>query len=125
MKKALTTAEENRGPNLRLRPLKESQYLDIMQEACMQKWGEYGVKEINGSNKLVGPGLAADNGMGLVVGGGRWNDRLIDKCLSAVGEVGEDELYELHRSPGGIVPVDVCATFVKGGFCSFLARISF
>lgn len=37
----------------------------------------YGVKNVNGHNKLSGPGLNADSEAGMLVGGGKWPSRLV------------------------------------------------
>ena len=40
------------------KPLPEFEMLEVLEEACEKKLEEYGLKSVNGENKLSGPGLA-------------------------------------------------------------------
>jgi hypothetical protein len=67
---------------------------------CDTKWDEYGVKTIDGVTRLNGPGLAAKDTPGMILGGGKWPQRLRDYCGEVVGEVGEDDIYAMYRESG-------------------------
>ena len=55
-----------------------------------QGLSQYGVKTIDGVNKLSGPGLAASDQAGILMGGAKWPGRLMNKCGEMIGEYGED-----------------------------------
>lgn len=52
----------------------------------------YGVKTIEGVNKLSGPGLPVADLPGILMGGAKWPGRLKNKCGEIMGEYGEDEI---------------------------------
>lgn len=79
--------------------MKESEYLDVFETICSGKtWDGYGLKEVKGVNRLSGDGLPSKDFPGMMYGGGKWPGRLSNKCFDYVGEIGEDELYQVFRS---------------------------
>eukprot|EP00795_Rhopilema_esculentum_P008099 gene8099-14015_t len=80
------------------RKLKESEYLDVFEKACdWEVYQDYGIKNVNGVNRISGDGLEAKDVPGMLGGGGKWPGRLAEKCGLLVGEIGEDEIYAEFR----------------------------
>eukprot|EP00794_Sanderia_malayensis_P011935 gene11935-13171_t len=83
--------------------LKESEYLDLFEKHCYGKtFDEYGLKTVNGENRLSGDGLEGKEVPGMLQGGGKWPGRLVEKCATLIGEIGEDEVYGEFRSKGNL-----------------------
>ncbi|XP_078731625.1 marginal zone B- and B1-cell-specific protein [Lampetra fluviatilis] len=78
--------------------LPESELLDTLEQCCSQSWNDYGVKELSGQKRLSGPGLEAQDAMGMMMGGGKWPFRLLQMCHAMLGELGEEEIYAAFRS---------------------------
>eukprot|EP00241_Pyramimonas_parkeae_P012086 CAMPEP_0114254728 /NCGR_PEP_ID=MMETSP0058-20121206/17160_1 /TAXON_ID=36894 /ORGANISM="Pyramimonas parkeae, CCMP726" /LENGTH=188 /DNA_ID=CAMNT_0001369019 /DNA_START=325 /DNA_END=891 /DNA_ORIENTATION=+ len=88
--------------------LKEWQYSEVMEEVCdnVDVWNEYGLKRLGEENVLQGPGipqreeeLTPDGPLISMVAtkkGGYWAHRLGQRCHAYLGELGEEELYEMH-----------------------------
>jgi hypothetical protein len=81
--------------------MKESVYLEAIETTCRGEQGKpdnglgaYGIKAVNGRNRLSGPGLTASDLPGVIMGGSKWPRRLRNKCGELVGEHGEDEIYD-------------------------------
>lgn len=96
MSKALRKAEDKK-PSLKGKPLPESDYLDVFEAVCDNSWDDYGLKTVQGVNRLSGPGVEAKDFPGMMQGGGKWPGRLAQKCGGLVGDIGEDELYTEFR----------------------------
>jgi len=78
--------------------MKESDYLDVFENICgVKTWESYGLKSMNGVNRISGEGLEANEHPGMMYGGGKWPPRLSSKCFELTGEYGEDELYDGYR----------------------------
>ena len=80
-------------------PLRESQVLDIIDDACMPRTyaTTYGIKDVNGTHHLSGDGLKWFSHQSPPVGTlqpGMW---LTDQCRMTQGEIGEDVLYSMFR----------------------------
>ena len=91
---ALQKAETNRHG----KQLMESDYLDLMENVCEEdNFNNYGLKQVEGENRLSGPGLHASKVPGILMGGGKWPYFLSVKCSEFLGEVGEDEIYSAYR----------------------------
>ncbi|PRD28271.1 UNVERIFIED_CONTAM: Mzb1 [Trichonephila clavipes] len=73
--------------------LKEYEVLDIVERICDKGFENYGLKLVDGVNRLSGPGLKTERVMGMTQMGGRWPVRLQEMCHYYIGEVGEVELY--------------------------------
>eukprot|EP00111_Clytia_hemisphaerica_P024830 TCONS_00073210-protein len=93
MDKQLTHAEKSD------KPMKESEYLDVFDKVCgHETYKSYGLKSLNGVNRISGEGLEANEHPGMMYGGGKWPTRLSSKCFELIGEHGEDEIYDAFRS---------------------------
>ncbi|XP_047145500.1 marginal zone B- and B1-cell-specific protein isoform X1 [Hydra vulgaris] len=80
------------------RKLKESDYLDAFEKVCEAKtWENYGLKSVNGVNRISGKGLEADQVPGMMQGGGKWPGRLSMKCYEFIEAIGEDGIYNKYR----------------------------
>ncbi|XP_051486772.1 marginal zone B- and B1-cell-specific protein [Apus apus] len=77
--------------------LSESDYTEVLERSCSQGWESYGLQELDGEKRLVGPGLLAQESMTVMVTGGPWPGRLSKMCHSSVGEQGEAQIYRAHR----------------------------
>ncbi|NXT51494.1 MZB1 protein, partial [Pluvianellus socialis] len=77
--------------------LSESDYVEVLERSCSQGWDSYGVQEVAGEKRLVGPGLLSQEPMSVMVMGGPWPGRLSKMCHSYVGERGEAKIYGAHR----------------------------
>ncbi|XP_071828745.1 marginal zone B- and B1-cell-specific protein-like [Apostichopus japonicus] len=93
-KTAFDKANEKR-PSLK-KKLPESIIIDILEEECNSEFLSVGVKEIKGVKRLSGPGMPAENAVGVMQGGGKWPYRMKALCSDIVGEVEEDEIYGLY-----------------------------
>ncbi|CAH1795509.1 unnamed protein product [Owenia fusiformis] len=90
-------------PSLKYK-IKESDYLDLIEQVCQYKYDDYGVKEVNRVKRLSGPGLETADIPGVMQGGGKWPARLMAMCDDYVGEIGEDEIYEAYtKNPKSLV----------------------
>lgn len=97
MSKALKKGETKK-PSLKGKPLPESEIIDLLENVCEENiWESYGLKAVNGINRLSGDGLEAKDVPGMMQGGGKWPGRLSRKCSTMVGDIGEDELYSEYR----------------------------
>lgn len=80
--------------------LPESEILDLTEKACglanIREQG-YGIKDIEGTHRLSGPGLEAEHMPGVIYGGGRWSARVYEMCGSFIEEVGETSIYDAYR----------------------------
>eukprot|EP00929_Paragymnodinium_shiwhaense_P110364 TRINITY_DN7730_c0_g1_i1.p1 TRINITY_DN7730_c0_g1~~TRINITY_DN7730_c0_g1_i1.p1 ORF type:complete len:344 (-),score=121.08 TRINITY_DN7730_c0_g1_i1:315-1268(-) len=81
------------------RRLKQWEYTDYLEEACKSSFEGYGVKLVNGQNKLSGPGIVDNElqpGMGAIqMGGETWTKRLSEECKKIVFEkIGEEDIYD-------------------------------
>ncbi|NXG57698.1 MZB1 protein, partial [Hemiprocne comata] len=77
--------------------LRESDYMEVLERSCSQGWESYGLQELDGEKRLVGPGLLTQEAMTVMVTGGPWPGRLSKMCHSYVGEQGEAQIYGAHR----------------------------
>ncbi|XP_028405171.1 marginal zone B- and B1-cell-specific protein-like [Dendronephthya gigantea] len=91
---------EDKRPSLKKKGLSESEYLDIIEDVCDNAWDNYGIKTVDGVNRLSGEGLEAKDVPGMMQGGGKWPNRLREKCSTVAGDVGEDEIYKEFRRRG-------------------------
>ncbi|XP_007517600.1 marginal zone B- and B1-cell-specific protein isoform X2 [Erinaceus europaeus] len=92
------------------RVLSESVYTDVLDRSCSQTWKDYGVREVNQVNRLMGPGLneGPEPRISVMVTGGPWPTRLSRTCLHYLGEFGEDQIYEAHRKGQGSLETLLC-----------------
>ncbi|KAF8771954.1 Marginal zone B- and B1-cell-specific protein like [Argiope bruennichi] len=77
--------------------LEHHEILDILEELCGKGFNDYGVKQVNGVNRLSGPGLETEHVMGMTQMGGHWPNRLRDMCFYYVGEAGEIDMYDTNK----------------------------
>ncbi|XP_032217936.2 marginal zone B- and B1-cell-specific protein isoform X2 [Nematostella vectensis] len=104
--------EEAKRPSLKGKPVPESVYVDAIEGVCSSKsWEDYGIKTVNGINRISGEGLEAKDVPGMMQGGGKWPGRLMSKCEGMVGDIGEDKLYEKFRENGSGL------FYIHRGFC--------
>ncbi|XP_021266385.1 marginal zone B- and B1-cell-specific protein [Numida meleagris] len=89
----LSHAEAKQGR----KALSESDYMEVLEQSCSQDWELYGVQELRGERRLMGPGLPGQEAMSVAMMGGPWPGRLAKMCHSLVGELGEEQLYGAHR----------------------------
>jgi len=94
----LNKVEQRRGPSLRDKALKEFEYLEAIEDVCVNSLSGYAIKGVDGKSMISGPGLPADSKGGIMGGGGKWPNRFRMFCQELVGEMGEDELYETYRT---------------------------
>ncbi|GFU26981.1 marginal zone B- and B1-cell-specific protein [Nephila pilipes] len=73
--------------------LKEYDVLEIVENICTKGFENYGLKLVEGVNRLSGPGLETERVMGMTQMGGRWPTRLQEMCHYYMGEAGELEMY--------------------------------
>ncbi|KAM7320118.1 hypothetical protein ACRRTK_020561 [Alexandromys fortis] len=81
-----------------LQELSESVYTDVLDRTCSQNWQSYGVQEVNGMKRLMGPGLSkgTEPSISVMITGGPWPNRLSTMCFEYLGEFGEDQIYEAY-----------------------------
>lgn len=89
----LSRAEAKQGR----KELSESDYVEVLEQSCVQDWELYGVQELRGERRLTGPGLPGQEAMSVAMMGGPWPGRLSKMCHGLVGEHGEQRLYRAHR----------------------------
>ena len=78
--------------------LSESKLYETLDMTCnSNRFDNYGIKPVQGTNRLSGEGLAASDVPGMLSGGGKWPNRLLDKCGQVVGEVGEENVYTAYQ----------------------------
>ncbi|GAB6024177.1 marginal zone B and B1 cell-specific protein [Chamberlinius hualienensis] len=78
--------------------LTESKLIDIFENLCEKGFEMYGIKGIEDTKHLSGPGLETEKMPGIVQMGGKWPQRLRTMCSTYLGEVGEDKLYHVFKS---------------------------
>lgn len=82
--------------------LYESELFEITDEVCERRvFNNYGVKTVDGRNRLSGDGLAAGDEPGMLMGGGQWPRRMGDACGNILGDLGEEEVYTTFRAAVG------------------------
>ncbi len=78
-------------------PLYESVVFDTLENACYKPgFDDYGIKAVDGHNRLSGAGLKAKDSAGMIIGGGKWPGRLQQLCLQIIGDYGEEEVYNKY-----------------------------
>eukprot|EP00658_Telonema_sp_P-2_P022260 TRINITY_DN18897_c0_g1_i4.p2 TRINITY_DN18897_c0_g1~~TRINITY_DN18897_c0_g1_i4.p2 ORF type:complete len:175 (+),score=43.94 TRINITY_DN18897_c0_g1_i4:193-717(+) len=104
--------------------IKESAYLEALELTCNgdrkrpdQGLAQYGVKAVNGRNRLSGPGLESSDKPGILMGGSKWPGRLANRCGELLGEHGEEEIYGVYARGEdlfGLVCAEDCAAEIEG-----------
>eukprot|EP00658_Telonema_sp_P-2_P022262 TRINITY_DN18897_c0_g1_i7.p2 TRINITY_DN18897_c0_g1~~TRINITY_DN18897_c0_g1_i7.p2 ORF type:complete len:145 (+),score=11.56 TRINITY_DN18897_c0_g1_i7:335-769(+) len=82
-----------------------------------QGLAQYGVKAVNGRNRLSGPGLESSDKPGILMGGSKWPGRLANRCGELLGEHGEEEIYGVYARGEdlfGLVCAEDCAAEIEG-----------
>jgi len=80
----------------------ESEIIDMTESVCTnpETFNGYGLKEVDGVNRLSGPGLETSGVAGVLSGGGKWPGRLMEVCNRFVEELGDEGVYAIyHRDP--------------------------
>lgn len=79
--------------------LPESEVIELVEKACKKdQYESYGIKTVNGENRLNGPGVVVTESVaGMIAGGGRWPNRLSIICNEFVEELGDEGLYNLYK----------------------------
>jgi len=104
---AVNSTLENTYVNKKgIRRVKESAWLEVFEKICKGDKNNlksglalYGIKNVNGVNKLSGPGVPADSETGITqYFGSKWAIRLGNKCGEMIGEFSEEEIYHKHAS---------------------------
>ncbi|XP_038627364.1 marginal zone B- and B1-cell-specific protein [Tachyglossus aculeatus] len=109
MKDHLTRAEEKRSSRRRGEAeLSESEYTDVLESSCSQRWQYYGVQQVDKVKRLTGPGLDSRPGVSVMVTGGPWPARLFKMCQQYLGELGEEQIYQEHRRGPGALETLLC-----------------
>uniref|UniRef100_A0A646QFJ0 Marginal zone B-and B1-cell-specific protein n=1 Tax=Hemiscolopendra marginata TaxID=943146 RepID=A0A646QFJ0_9MYRI len=93
IKQALLSAKDRK----KSKELVESEILDILWPLCDNGFEQYGLKEVEGVNRLSGPGLETTESAGLVQMGGKWPRRIRDICSVLIGDLDEMELYKVLK----------------------------
>lgn len=57
--------------------LSEDRIDDILENICNDEWTQYGIKQVDGINRLSGPGFETNDIPGVMQGGGKWPFRLV------------------------------------------------
>nr|XP_039270181.1 marginal zone B- and B1-cell-specific protein-like [Styela clava] len=114
--------EIDKFPSIRKgkKELSEDRVLDLLEGVCDDSWEQYGIKEVEGVNRLSGPGFETSDIPGIMQGGGKWPFRFKQMCQILVGDVGEEIVYETFRkSKGKGLEKRLCFTPIEGrpGFC--------
>ncbi|XP_062606229.1 marginal zone B- and B1-cell-specific protein-like isoform X1 [Saccostrea cucullata] len=78
----------------KLKRLTESDVMEIVERVCNSHFDNYGLKAVDGVNRLSGPGLETEKSPGMMQGGGRWPVRFQNMCNAYVGELDEEGIYE-------------------------------
>ncbi|XP_022317349.2 marginal zone B- and B1-cell-specific protein-like [Crassostrea virginica] len=91
----LSSEFNRRQKNLvKKKKLSESDVIEIVEKVCSNGFENYGLKGVDGVNRLSGPGLETEKSPGMMQGGGRWPIRLQNICNAYVGELEEEGIYE-------------------------------
>lgn len=78
--------------------LPESEVLDLTENICtVETFDRYGLKTVDGINRLTGPGIETEGVPGMIAGGGKWPGRLAEMCASLVELLGEETIYGTFR----------------------------
>ena len=78
---------------------------ETLEAACDEgHYQNYGIKQVDGVNRISGQGLKAASKAGMLSGGGKWPSRLVDKCSQVVGEVGEEEVFKHYQKVATLPP---------------------
>jgi hypothetical protein len=94
IEKAIFLAERSHNTN----KIDISLLYETLETVCnSNRFDNYGIKAIDGINRLSGEGLAASEVAGMLSGGGKWPGRLLDKCGQVIGEVGEENVYAAYK----------------------------
>lgn len=102
--------------------LSEDRIDDILENICNDEWTQYGIKEVEGINRLSGPGFETNDVPGVMQGGGKWPFRFKQFCNIIIGDLGEDVIYRTFRktSATGLEEL-MCYSPIEGSR-SFCAR---
>nr|XP_042908390.1 marginal zone B- and B1-cell-specific protein isoform X2 [Parasteatoda tepidariorum] len=92
---ALFVEQSKLDKSKKRKSLKEYEILETIENVCNKNFEEYGVKQVDGLNRLSGPGLETQGVMGMTQMGGRWPHRLQEMCHYYIGEAGEFDIYEM------------------------------
>uniref|UniRef100_A0A6I8P3P2 Marginal zone B and B1 cell specific protein n=1 Tax=Ornithorhynchus anatinus TaxID=9258 RepID=A0A6I8P3P2_ORNAN len=113
----LTRAEAKRSSKRRGEAeLSESEYTDVLESSCSQRWQQYGVQQVDDAKRLTGPGLDSRPGVSVMVSGGPWPARLFKMCQQYLGELGEEQIYREHRRGAGALETLLCQA--PGAVCA-------
>ncbi|CAD5119051.1 DgyrCDS7700 [Dimorphilus gyrociliatus] len=75
--------------------LPESELIEIFEQTCHPgAYQDYGVKPVDGVNRLSGPGTGLEEYPALTQSGGKWPTRIADLCGQILEELDELEIYE-------------------------------
>merc|ERR1712130_105894 len=81
-------------------------YTEVLEPFCklLQRWKNYGTKEIDGVNMLCGPGMDCNKVIGVIRGGGSFPPRLRNECEVMMGEIDEDKIYDIYQDAKKLGP---------------------
>eukprot|EP00941_MAST-03F_sp_MAST-3F-sp1_P000082 g82.t1 len=121
---ALTKAHGLRPASKSDEPLSELAFLEAIEDACgAHRYDSYSLGSKNGKSQLQGKGIPfMEHVMGVSMGGGRWQSRMVDMCKSMTGdstwEDGEEEFYSRMYYPvfndlNRVFAKEMCVTKMK------------
>ncbi|CAK9300650.1 unnamed protein product [Gordionus sp. m RMFG-2023] len=88
----------NKHPSMK-KNLPTSDIIILVEKVCNYEYEEYGVKEVDGVKRLSGPAIpSTSKTAGMIQGGGKWPPRIQQMCKILMGELGEEEIYEIYKN---------------------------
>ncbi|CAK8680148.1 marginal zone B- and B1-cell-specific protein-like [Clavelina lepadiformis] len=79
--------------------LDEGLLIDIFEQICADReWSNFGLKEVQGVNRISYPGSEIAEVPGIQQGGGIWPRRLSDMCYGYIEEFEEYGIYKAHAN---------------------------
>lgn len=92
----LSSEFQRRHKNLskKKKKLSESDVIEVVETVCSSGFENYGLKAVDGVNRVSGPGLESEKSPGMMQGGGRWPLRFQNMCNAYIGELDEMGVYE-------------------------------
>ncbi|XP_019637267.1 PREDICTED: marginal zone B- and B1-cell-specific protein-like [Branchiostoma belcheri] len=74
-----------------------SEIIDGLENICNEDWKDTGVKDVEGVKRLSGPGLETKEVPGVTASGHKWPQRLHEMCFMYIGDIGEEQLYDVFK----------------------------
>ena len=80
--------------------LLESQFIEVMEDACEEGTKGYGLKAIGLTHHIKifsGKGIPGGNATGAQISSAKWDTRMRILCQRIVGDLGEDQVYKIFH----------------------------